>query len=223
MDNAQKIAIARSQNEFAKKKVLDGIQLTGKDLPCSVVSLSGWIVTVKFELDAAPWTLPNVTVPVDSSEYDYLPLQVGDPGVVRAADARLGGLSGLGGGTAKLKATPGNLSTLVFSPFGKKAWSPPGNPNLRVVQGPDGVLIRDLASNSTILLTATEITATRGGSSASIKDASAVIAHGGNNVTVDASGVAINGTLSINGKAYLAHEHTGVQAGGSNSGGVHDP
>lgn len=38
--------------------------------------------------------------------------------------------------------------------------------------------------------------------------------------TVTAATINLNGTLIINGQAYLAHEHTGVATGGSNTGGV---
>lgn len=206
-DNAQKVPFARSANEIARKKALDAIMLTGKALPASIVSIAGWIATVKFELDAKPWTLQNVVVPVASSLYDYLPLQEGDPGVLRAADARLGGLSELGGGVAKLDAKPANLATLVFEPFGKKSWSPPSDPAVRVVQGPNGVTIQTLDGSSTIVLTKTDIKMTRGGTA----------------VELDGTKVNVTGELWINGKKYLNHEHSGVQAGSSDSGGVVDP
>lgn len=221
-NNAQKTPLAQTLNEFAASKIAGALQLTGKSLPCSIVSIAGWIATVKFEVDAAPFTLPNVTVPVASSLYDYLPLQKGDPGIVRAADARLGALSELGGSTPPIGGAA-NLATLVFEPFGKKSYAAPSDPKVRVVQGPNGVTIQDLATNSTIVLTKTGITLTRGNAVVTMTDASVVVACGGNNVTVDSSGIEINGTLTINGKAYLAHEHGGVQAGGSFSGGVHDP
>lgn len=220
--NAQKTAYGRSFNQAAEKKVRDGIQLLGKSLPCSVVELDGWIVTVKFEVDAAPFTLPNVTVPVASSKYDYLPLEVGSPGVVRAADARLGGLSGLGGGTASLSLAA-NLSTLVFEPFGHVTdddWVPPDDPAMRVVQGPNGVIVRDLASESTITLTADEIKAERGAASVSLKDDKIELVLGGAKITLEDDKVKIVGELIINGAAYLSHTHTGVQSGGSNTGGV---
>lgn len=43
---------------------------------------------------------------------------------------------------------------------------------------------------------------------------------GANSVTVSAAGVAIIGTLTINGAPYLAHQHTGVTTGTGTSGGV---
>lgn len=205
-DNAQKVAFARSQNEFAEKKARDALQLTGKSLPCSVVSVKGWIVTVKFEVDTSPFTLPQITVPVASPQFDYLPLRVGDPGVVRAADARVSAIAGLGGGTAKL-GLPANLAALVFEPIGNAGWEVPSDADVRVVQGPGGVLVQTMDGDATVLIKSDAITMTRGGGSVTIKDGE----------------VDIVGTLKINGKAYLSHEHSGVQAGGSNSGGVVDP
>jgi hypothetical protein len=57
---------------------------------------------VKFELGAIPFTLPRVRMPVLTSEYIRAPLAVGCRGFVIPADAYLGGMSGLGGGTATL-------------------------------------------------------------------------------------------------------------------------
>lgn len=201
-DNAQKTAFGRSANELARKKALDAIQITGKSLPCSIVSISGWIATVKFEVDAAPFTLQNVIVPVASSQYDYLPLQAGDPGVVRAADARLGGLSGLGGGVAKLVTTPGNLSTLVFEPFGKVAYTAPADPLMRVVQGPNGVIVQTLDGSAFVKITKDLMTLTCGSATITLNK---------------------DGTITIGGIVWGTHEHTGVQTGSAKTGGPTGP
>jgi len=189
MNLAQKTPFQRAMNQFAERKVLDGIQLTGKSLPCSIVKVTGWIVEVKFEVNAAPFTLPNVVVPVASSAYDYLPLQVGDPGTVWAADARLGGLSELGSGTAKLDLAA-NLSTLVFEPFGKKSYTAPTDPDMRVVQGPNGVLIQTMDGTLSI------------------------------KIDKNTGKIELTGELWINGKKYLDHDHSGVQTGSGNTGPV---
>jgi len=202
---AQKTPFQRAMNQFAERKVLDGIHLTGKSLPCSIVKVEGWIVTVKFEVNAAPFTLPNVTVPVASSAYDYLPLQAGDPGNVWASDARLGGLSELGAGAAPLSLAA-NLSTLVFEPFGKKSYVAPSDPLVRVVQGPNGVTIQTLdGTTTTFVLTKTSITMTRGSSS----------------VTMSDSEIDLNSpTIKLNGKVWDTHQHSGVQTGSGDSGPV---
>lgn len=217
--NAQKVALGRAQNEFARKKALDAIAATGKGLPCSIVSIEGWVATVKFEVEG-PYTLPNLTVPVASSLYDYLPLREGDPGVVRPADARLGGLSGLGGGTAKWPATVGNLSALVFDPFGNKEWEGPEDPEMRVVQGPAGVIVRDLDGETTVTVTPDSIVAERGAGKATIADDRVELELGGAKIRLEDGKVYIEGELFINDEKYLEHEHTGVTTGGGQTGGV---
>lgn len=140
-DNAQKIPFARYLNLSAQKKVLDAIQLLGKALPCRVVSSNGLTVVVKFELANVPFTLPQVTMPIASSQYDRIPLQAGDPGVTLPAAAYLGGVSGLGGGTADL-SSPANLSALVFVPIENTGFAA-FDATKRVLYGQTGVQIAD--------------------------------------------------------------------------------
>lgn len=151
-DNSQKTPLARSLNQFAERKVRGIIELLGKSLPASVVSVSGSIVTVKFEI-SGPYTLPNVTVPLAGPEYARPPTQKGDKGVVFSSDAYLGGMSGLGGGVADLSLRA-NLSSLVFFPIGNKGWTAPDDPNAYVIYGPDGVILRDTQSKTVFTLTA---------------------------------------------------------------------
>lgn len=127
-------------------------------MPCSVVSVAGSIVTVKFEI-TSPFTLPNVAVPLFGPEYIRYPIQPGCAGVVFPADARLGGVSGLGIGIADL-STPANLSALVFFPIGNAGWTPSEDPNALLLYGPDGVIIRDKSSHTKIVLTPTGVTIT---------------------------------------------------------------
>lgn len=148
-NNSQKTPISKSLNLFAAKKAQDALQLTGKALPCSVVSVSGAIVTVKFEVQSS-YTLPNVTMPLFGPEYIRYPIQKGDKGFTVSADAYLGGMSDLGGGTATM-ARRGNLSALVFIPIGSKKWTPV-DPNAVTIYGPNGVVMRDTNSKSTIIL-----------------------------------------------------------------------
>jgi hypothetical protein len=186
-DNAQKTPLARSLNLFAENKIRDAIQLLGKALPASVVAVSGSIVTVKFEVNAAPFTLPRVTIPLFGPEYIRYPIQVGDKGMVIPADARLGGISGLGKGIASL-ALPANLSSLIFMPIANANWDASEDPNKIVLYGPNGAVLRSKSGSAS--------------------------------VTVTDSEVQIVGVLKINGDTYLAHKHSGVQAGGGTSGGV---
>ena len=61
--NAQKTPFARSLNDWATARWGAALDLEGKSLPASVVSVNNSIVTVKFELQTT-YTLPEVTVPV---------------------------------------------------------------------------------------------------------------------------------------------------------------
>jgi len=151
-DNAQKTWFGRDLNRFAEQKALDALQLTGKALPASVVSVAGSIVTVQFEISAAPFTLPQVTVPILGPEYIRFPTQVGDKGFVVPADARLGAMSGLGKGTASL-ALPANLSALVFAPFGNKDWSATDDAQAAVIYGPNGAVLRTIDKKAVVTVT----------------------------------------------------------------------
>ncbi len=155
-DNAQKNWLQLSLNRFGQKKAAEAIQQLGKALPCSVAAIpvAGVpIVTVKFEVNAAPFTIPNVTCPLFGPEWIRYPVAVGTKGVVFPADAYLGGVSGIGDGVAQLGVLPGNLSALVFFPIGNKTWDPSESPNSLVLYGPDGVIIRDAEKKTTITLT----------------------------------------------------------------------
>jgi hypothetical protein len=138
---AQKVPFARSLDQNAAKKVVDGLQVLGKELPCSIVSVLGWIVTVKIELDT-DFTLSQLTVPVFNSAYDYIPFQAGDKGVLMSIDTYLGGMSGLGGGVASLDVLP-NLTAVGFVPVGRNDFTAPVDANKRQIQGPNGVVAQD--------------------------------------------------------------------------------
>jgi hypothetical protein len=179
-----KTPLAKSLSSFAEKKINDAFQLTGKGLPCSVVKVSGAIVTVKFEVQNIPFTLPQVTIPLFGPEYIRYPIQQGDKGVVVPFDAYLGGVSGLGGGVADL--TPrANLSALVFLPIGNKLWSAV-DPNTVTIYGPNGVVLRDTGSGSVITLTPTSISM--------VSPSSITLKTGATTMTLTPSGWSITGT-----------------------------
>ena len=150
MANALKTPFARTLNKVTVDRALDVVQLLGKSLPASVVSVNGGIVTAKFEV-ACAFILPHVTVPLLGCEYIRIPLKAGDRGVLRAADAYLGGVSGLGGGVADL-AQRANLSTLVFEPTASTDWVAV-DPNAVTLYAPNGVVMRDTASTYAVTLT----------------------------------------------------------------------
>lgn len=142
-DNSRKTPLARSLESLAEGKARDAIQLLGQALPCSVVTTDGSFATVKFEVDAAPFTLPNVTVPIAGAEYVRLPIQAGDGGYVIPADARLAGISGVASGIVPKLDKPANLTALVFFPIANKSWFAV-DPNWLVLYGPDGVKVQSV-------------------------------------------------------------------------------
>lgn len=189
MTDYTKKPLAASINEAASKRARDAIDLAGKALPCSVVEVvSSGIVTVKFEVNAAPFTLPQVTIPVAGPEYVRFPLQPGCMGVAFPVDVRIGNVSGLGGGVPDLTA-PGNLTALVFFPVGSANWpTVEDTDEFVVLYGEAGVRLQT-------------------------KD-------GSQKITVSAGRIDLDGNVFINGEPYLDHEHSDVQTGGSNTGGV---
>lgn len=194
MNNAQKTPFVRSLNDFAQRKVLDVVQVLGKALPASVVSVSGSIVTVSFQVNSK-YTLPNVKVPIAGPEYIRMPTQVGDLGVVFPADVHLGGITGLGGGVADLSA-PANLAALTFFPIGNANWTTTDDANALVGYGPNGFIWRSQDSNTKIIGTPTSLTLKVGGKSIVIT---------GSSITID-------------GKVWETHIHSGVSTGSSDTG-----
>lgn len=204
----QTIPLARSLTQFVEGKfeILD--KINPQQLPCSVVSINNAIVTVKIEVQSSI-TFPLITVPQAISRYARPPTQVGDKGFLTSADVYLGGMSGLGGGVASYDRTESNLTTLVFVPLSSTDTSkfPTIDPNAYHITGPNGAVIQNDSNTSNITVTPSAITITQGSAS----------------ITLSGGNVQITGTLIINGKAYLSHEHTGVQSGTSNTGGVINP
>lgn len=199
-DNAQKTHYQRQVNRFVEGKVLDVLDQTGKALPCSVVAVTGSIVTVQFDV-TTPFALPNVTMPIAGSQYQRVPIQKGDQGITIAADVYLGGVSGLGGGTANT-TLPANLSALVFVPVGNTKFPTAGvDPNYYTVYGPDGFRASDAAQENVIQI--------------GVNGAFMVLAAGKSftigNVTITSDDVQVSGVSLLN------HIHGGVEAGGGNT------
>ena len=193
LGNYQKTPLATSLNRIAQESAATAIQQFGKALPCSVVAVKGQIVKVKFSV-TSPFTIPQVTIPIATSLYDWLPVRPGDTGVTMPADVYLGGISGLGGGTANMTQRA-NLTALVFVPVSNTAWTAP-DPTQRVVQGTGGVLLQDLAAASVVNIQPTQISLTCGGHS----------------IVINSTGVIIDGHV------FLTHQHTDPQGG--DTGGV---
>ena len=180
-------------NELATRRAMDAIQGTGRALPASVVSGNGTFVTVNFEWQS-PFTLPQVRVPVLTSEYFRAPIGPGCKGVVIPADYSLGGVSGLGGSVAN-PTKQSNLGALVFAPIGTTGF--PAVPDgFAVMYGQAGAIIRDAGSRTVITVTPTGVT----------------IALTSGNVTVT------GGDVVADGISLKHHVHPGVTTGGGTTG-----
>lgn len=198
-NDAQKVPFTRSLNDFAEAKVKAAIFLTGKSLPAKVASVSGQVVTVTFEVNTA-YTLPNdLQIPVATSFYRREPIQVGDLGVVRPSDVPLGGITGLGSGTARFPSTTGSLEALVWEPVANSNWAASPDPDAYMIQGPNGFICRDVDGTFSI----------QGDKNAGTLK----MTYGGASITISSSGVDIEGTLVINGNPYHAHTHQVISVG----------
>lgn len=144
-DQFDKLWVQPNLNQLAVNRAKQAIKATGRALPCSVVSVSGSFVTVKFEINSAPFTLPNITIPKVESQWIRSPTQVGEYGITIPADAAIGFISGQGGGVATL-AQPGNLAALLYVPIASKHYGTVDK-NAAYISGPDGVVLQDQAAS----------------------------------------------------------------------------
>lgn len=134
MSDVQKQPLSRTFSNFATQQALNELQKVGLRLPGHVVSVDGAIVTVAFDVEGI--TLPQVTMAAQMSKYMRAPIQAGDLGYATTADAYLGGVTGLGGGTAD-STQRGNLSMLVWVPVSNKGWAIP-DPTASVMTSANG-------------------------------------------------------------------------------------
>ena len=208
-----RIFVQEDLQNIALRAVHIVMGIMGKSLPCHVTAVAGQIVTVAFDLpQGAPWILPEITIPVASSPYDYEPYQIGDTGFTVPADVYLGGISGIGGGQATWKR-PGNIDALVFVPVGKQSFSP-ANASARIIQGPDGWIAQTTQGTTcTAVGNQNGITLTYGSTQIVMNSTSISLTAGGETVTLDSSGLEICGIL------FGTHEHSGVATGSGTSGG----
>lgn len=197
-NNALKTPLVGSLNSNASRKAYDALLATGKSLPCSVVSVNGAIVTVKFEVTTDK-TLPNITVPIAAWICLRPAVSVDDLGIVRPSDTLIGNISGLGqSGAPRLDQPPGNLGSLVFEPVSNVGWfSVPAG--VTDVWGPNGVQIHNGDNTMSFVMTNSRITATAGS----------------HTLILDKT----NGFF-IDGEQYSAHQHTNVTNGPDDTGGV---
>lgn len=200
MDQSRKLPIYSSLVETARKTSTRAVHMDGRSMPATVVSVSGSIVTVNFELDS-DFTIPQIQVPVFGAEYIRQPIQKGCKGVVIASDYYLGAMSGLGPGRAKLPKR-GNLSNLVFFPIGNSGWQSADQDTL-TMYGVSGVKILDKLGGSSYV---------------SVGDEAITLSNGSATVKLTGGNVEITGTLVINGQQYTAHTHSNGNEGNPTGG-----
>lgn len=236
-DNFSKLWLQKSQNQLAINRAAQEVKRQGRALPCRVTAVNGAIVTVEFEMDTAPWTLPAVTIPKAESPWLRMPTQVGDFGYTAPADVYLGAISGLGSGIARFLRR-GNLSNLVFTPV-SNANSAPDDPNAAQVCGPNGARIRTTTGTASSVITNTSgTTVTYGPNTVVVNGSEIAMTVGTTSLVVTASGIVLTvggqtftwgGTQAVstlpiktpdvilpNGAAN-EHYHGGVQSGSSNT------
>lgn len=194
-----------NSSESIVKVVLSELQ---RALPCHVVSVSGSLVTVAFDVANPPIPLPQVTVPKAEGMWLRSPTQIGDRGIVLAADAYLEPIAGMASGTAPF-TRPSTYGGLAFMPVSQQP-SPPDDPNASYVQGPNGFVGQTTTgTKSSVITDSNGTTITFGGVSLTISSSGVRISGG--NLTVDED-------ATIKGIQYSTHVHSGVASGSSVSG-----
>ena len=204
-----KTPLMTSLQALGKGKAQEQGLMTGRAYPCTVAKvISSGIVLVNFEINATPFTLPKVKVPVQGSQYVRYPIQVGDKGFCVPADARLGAITGMSSTASPPDLTqPGNLAALTFVWLGNVDWPAALDPNAVEINGvgTSGVILRSGDSATVVTLTSTGIAITLGGT--------ITINSAGHNVTITGGGDVLAGTISLK-----DHTHSGVTTGSGNTG-----
>ena len=196
MSSSQKTPFAVSLNNFTDEKISSHQEQLGQVYPCSVLSVDpiNAIVTVNFEVDTGGLlTLPQVTCPIIGSKYIRIPVQVGDTGICISASTKIGNITGLGKGLPSL-IPPSNLGALVFVPVGNSNWT-----------------ATDLNS---IVITSPNTTAV-----ATIGNDKIELAYSSNKITIDSTGITIDGNVVMNNNLLVKGSITG-QDGFNISGGT---
>ena len=191
-DNFRKLWFQQSLNQIAITRAMELIQNRGKALPCRVTAVNGSIVTVAFEVDAEGQTLPSITIPKNESQWVRAATQVGDFGVTEPCDVYLGGVSGLGGGTASISQQRGNLATLMFTPCGSTNFPAWGHPNKTWINGPAGAVLSTTDMNASV----------------TVSEGSVVIVAGGNTWTFNGTGL-----IMSTGIVAETHQHQYIPGG----------
>lgn len=228
-NNSDKLWLQKRLNEGAIQRAREAIHQIGRALPCTVTSVSGAMVTVKFEVDSSPWTLPQITIPKAESNWVRMPTQVGDKGITVPADTYIGNISGTSSTIPKIDVRPANMAALVFMPV-SNSHSPPPDQNAATVQGPNGAIIQTTTGTASSITTDTSGTVvTYGSNTVTLNGSQASMIFGASSVVVTDAGITLSsngstieinsGGVTINGIAFGSHVHSGVQPGTGTSGG----
>lgn len=216
-ENYDKLWFQQKANQLAINRISQAIENQGYALPCHVVKVTGAVVTVAFDVQNSPQSLPKITIPKAESPWIRMPTQVGDKGVTMPADVYLGGISGIGGGTATMTRR-GNLSTLVFVPV-SNANSAPIDQGAAQIQGPNGVINRTTTGTTSEVATNTSGTTVTFGSNTVVVNSSEIALSFGStsSLAVNAAGITMTfgsqtitfgvDGLMINGESYELHTH----------------
>jgi hypothetical protein len=173
---SQKLNYGVTDSKVGQDQATGKVHNVPKRLPVSVVSIdkTNSIITLKFETDGMPYTLPNVTVPLSGPEYIRYPIKPqtmqqggqsggggsggqgqgqgqmmpGDFGFVTSADSNIGNMSGLGPNTPANFTLPANLSPLIFTLMGNKDWTPHDDQTALMGYAPTGTIHRDTNKKS---------------------------------------------------------------------------
>lgn len=194
-DNYVTLALQPKLNQQARNQALQAISQLGQALPCSVTAVNGSLVTVKFEVQSVPFTLPPLTLPKAESQWLRSPTQIGDVGLTVPADTFLGGVSGQGTGVANPSVNYGNLGTLVWVPIAATTFPSTPDANKAWVNGPHGARLGDSASDVYVDCDATSGTVT--------------IKASGKTWTFGPAGFTMSSSIVAE-----THIHGGVQTGG---------
>lgn len=202
----RKTWLQSSLNRLAQLRVAERIDTEGRAFPCRVKAINGALVTVAFEMDAAPYTLPDVEIPKAESPYFRMPTQIGDRGITLPGSVYLGHIAGLGGTLPKLSHVTTDAD-LVFVPV-SNANSPPSNQNAAIVEGPEGAIIQTTAGTaSSITTNQTGTTLTFGSNTIKIDSSGITLKGAGQTVELNSTGVLVNGI------PFGTHIHPGVSTG----------
>ncbi len=216
-NDASRLWVQKNLNRLAIRRALEQIQSTGRSLPCKVQAVNGQIVTVTFDVQSDVWALPPVTIPIASSVYDWIPVQVGDPGITMPCDVSIAPISGLGGSQAVLGETVGNLSSLMFVPVSNISLTPPGgDPNKRVMQGPTGFISQITGGATSVAGDSSSLTFAVGSITEVMSSSGVTFTVGSTTEVITTSGITWTTPLAtVNGNFVVSGTITGNGSGGA--------